>query len=60
MPVSEPSTIIPADELSEHPMHPTVISMQVDDDDTFESEYRLRVRNLVPVPPLLNLPWSDE
>lgn len=29
------------------PMHPVVLSMEVDDDDSFESEYRLRIGNLV-------------
>lgn len=25
------------------PMEPTILSMEVDDDDSFESEYRLRI-----------------
>jgi hypothetical protein len=31
----------------ELPMHPVVLSMEVDDDDSFKSEYRLRIGNLV-------------
>ncbi|CAI7646524.1 unnamed protein product [Penicillium glandicola] len=31
----------------EHPMHPAVLSMEVDDEDSFESEYRLRIGNQV-------------
>ncbi|KAJ5598161.1 hypothetical protein N7537_008245 [Penicillium hordei] len=31
----------------EQPTHPTVLSMEVDDEDSFESEYRLRMGNQV-------------
>ncbi|CAG8067645.1 unnamed protein product [Penicillium nalgiovense] len=31
----------------ENPMHPAVLSMEVDDEDSFESEYRLRIGNQV-------------
>ncbi|KAL3471050.1 hypothetical protein BJX99DRAFT_263665 [Aspergillus californicus] len=31
----------------EAPMHPAILSMEVDDEDSFESEYRLRIGNQV-------------
>lgn len=34
-------------ETPELPMHPVVLSMEVDDDGSFESEYRLRIGNSV-------------
>lgn len=45
--VSGPMATMSGDHTTNSPMQPIILSMEVDDDDSFESEYRLRIGNQV-------------
>ncbi len=45
--VSGPMVTMSGDHDTNLPMQPIILSMEVDEDDSFESEYRLRIRNQV-------------
>ncbi|KAK1973855.1 alpha-galactosidase A [Colletotrichum cereale] len=42
------------------PVQPTILSIEVDDDDSFESEYRIRIENQVKYLSLPHLPYNEE